>query len=258
MAIRSFGYGTDVGCSRQRNEDNFCVAPEIGLWAVADGMGGHKGGKTASRITVQQLAEDIVKGIPLAESISNIHHVIINAAKSDPENQGMGSTIVAMITNDYDYEIAWVGDSRAYLWNGHVLKQITQDHSYVRYLIKQGLISESEAADHPARHAITQALGTEEIGEVDVEVISGVLLKNEKMMLCSDGLTNEVDDERISQILLKEKSPQAAVDSLIYEAKNNGGSDNITVVLVSASDDDAGTSEKSENAKLEETVKHVL
>jgi protein phosphatase len=246
-----------VGCSRERNEDNFCVAPEIGLWAVADGMGGHKGGKTASRITVGQLAEDILKGIPLAESISNIHHVIINAAKSDPENRGMGSTIVAMITNEYDYEIAWVGDSRAYLWNGRVLRQITQDHSYVQYLLKEGIISESEAADHPARHAITQALGTEEIEDVNVEVISGVLLKNEKMMLCSDGLTNEVDDERISQILLKETSPQAAVDSLIYEAKNNGGSDNITVVLVSAPDDDAVSGDTTENTKLEKTIRSI-
>jgi serine/threonine protein phosphatase PrpC len=257
LAIRSFGYGTDVGCSRLQNEDNFCVAPEIGLWAVADGMGGHQGGKTASRIAVKQLAEDIVKKNPLAESISNIHHVIINAAKSDPANKGMGSTIVAMMTDAYDYEIAWVGDSRAYLWNGHILKQITRDHSYVQYLLNEGIISEAEAVDHPARHAITQALGTEELEDVEVEVISGVLLKNEMILLCSDGLTNEVDDEVIAKILLKEQSPQAAVDSLIYEAKNNGGSDNITIVLVSAPDD-TGVAGNDENINLEETIKHNL
>ncbi|MBC2714097.1 MAG: Stp1/IreP family PP2C-type Ser/Thr phosphatase [Desulfobacteraceae bacterium] len=256
MAIRSFGYGTDVGLSRKRNEDNFCVAPEIGLWAVADGMGGYKGGKTASRIAVKQLAEDIVKGIPLSESIPKIHHVIINEATANPEIKGMGSTVVAMITNGYNYEIAWVGDSRAYLWNGHVLKQITRDHSYVQYLINEGIISESEAVDHPARHAITQALGTEELEDVEVEVISGVFQKNEKIMLCSDGLTNEVDDEQISKILLKEKSSQAAVDSLINKAKNNGGSDNITVILVSTADDN-GIGGNKENTELEETIKNI-
>jgi protein phosphatase len=100
-------------------------------------------------------------------------------------------------------------------------------------------------------------LGTEEIEDVNVEVISGVLLKNEKMMLCSDGLTNEVDDERISQILLKETSPQAAVDSLINEAKKRGGSDNITVVLVSAPDDDAESGGTIENTKLDETIRSI-
>jgi serine/threonine protein phosphatase PrpC len=254
LTIKSFGYGTDVGNIRKRNEDNFCVAPEIGLWAVADGMGGYQGGKEASRIVVRQLAEDIVNGILLSESISNIHHLIINTAKSDPENKGMGSTVVAMVTSCNNYKIAWVGDSRAYLWNGHVLKQITQDHSYVQYLIREGIISESEAVDHPARHAVTQALGAAELEDVDVEVISGVIQKNDQILLCSDGLTNEIDDEQISKILFNERSPQAAVDSLIYEAKRHGGSDNITVILVSASDD-PGTGESAENTGLEETIK---
>lgn len=237
MKSRSYGYGTDVGMSREQNEDNFCVAPEIGLWAVADGMGGYKGGKTASRIVVRKLAEDIVNGIPLAESISKIHHSIIEAASADPENKGMGATVVAMLTKDDDYEIAWVGDSRAYLWDGLQLKQITRDHSYVQHLVEEGIISESEAVIHPARHAVTQALGAEELEGVNVEVTSGVLKKNEKILLCSDGLTNEVDDEGIASILLKEQLSQAAVDMLVYQAKKNGGSDNITVILVSAVDD---------------------
>lgn len=240
LTTRSYGYGTDVGNSRQQNEDNFCVAPEVGLWAIADGMGGYKGGKTASRIAVRQLAEDIVNGISLAESISNIHHTIIEAARVEPENKGMGATVVAMITKGDAYEVAWVGDSRAYFWNGSQLKQITSDHSYVQHLVKEGIISEAEAAVHPSRHAVTQALGAEELENVEVEMVYGSLKRNEMVLLCSDGLTNEVDDERISDILLKEKTPQTAVDRLIHEAKINGGADNITVILVSATDETDG------------------
>jgi PPM family protein phosphatase len=256
LIINSFGYGTDVGNTRERNEDNFCVAPEIGLWAVADGMGGYKGGKTASRIVVRQLAEDIVEGMPLSESIEKIHHVIMKEAAANPENKGMGSTVVAMITSGNNYEIAWVGDSRAYLWNRNVLKQITQDHSYVRHLIDQGIISEAEAVNHPARHAVTQALGVEELEEVVVEKISDVFPKNHQILLCSDGLTNEVSDEQMAEILLSEKSPQVAVDRLIDEAKKNGGADNITVVLVSAPDD-SGPGKNDKNTDLEETIKSI-
>lgn len=238
MTGRLYGYGTHVGNIREENEDNFCVAPEIGLWAVADGMGGYKGGKTASRITVRQLAEDVLKGLSLAESISEIHHTIIHAAKADPAIRGMGATVVAMRTTEDVYEIVWVGDSRAYLWDGARLKQITRDHSYVQHLVKEGIISEAEAAVHPSRHAVTQALGAEELEALDVETVSGILRKNEQILLCSDGLTSEVDNERISGILLMAHSPQTAVDMLINEARANGGSDNITVILVSVSGED--------------------
>jgi len=142
LNITSFAYGTDAGNTRERNEDNFCVLPEIGLWAVADGMGGYKGGQTASRITIEKLTDDARKGIPLSESISNIHHEIIKAAELNPENHGMGSTVVAMKTDGCHYEVAWVGDSRAYLWNGIMLRQLTRDHSYVQSLIDEGVISE--------------------------------------------------------------------------------------------------------------------
>ena len=229
---RSYGYGTDTGNLREQNEDNFCVAPDLGLWAVADGMGGYKGGKTASRIVVRQLAEDIINGLSLTVSITGIHHAIIRAAKADPENQGMGSTLVAMVTTDDHYEIAWVGDSRAYLWDGAVLRQLTKDHSYVQHLVAEGVISEREAAVHPARHAVTQALGAEELDAVAVETVQGVLKNNHKILLCSDGLTNEVSDDGIAAILLQEADPQQAVDRLIRQARQNGGADNITVIVV--------------------------
>ncbi len=245
MPITSFGYGTDVGVSRDRNEDSLCVLPDIGLWVVADGMGGYKSGNIASRMTVEKLKDNIEKGLSLSESIANIHHDILTAAGSDPEKKGMGSTAVAMKTNGLNYEIAWVGDSRAYLWNGNTLKQITRDHSYVQDLLDKGVIDKKDVADHPQRHAITQALGAEGLENVDVDVIYGVFYKNEKILLCSDGLTGEVDDDQIASILSDENSPQAAINRLIDTAKTNGGSDNITAILISAPDD-AKVKENSE------------
>ena len=237
MDITSFGHGTDAGASRDRNEDSLCVLPEIGLWAVADGMGGYQSGNIASQMTVEKLADNVEKGLSLSESISNIHHDILNAADSDPEKKGMGSTVVAMKTDVLHYEIAWVGDSRAYLWNGHFLKQLTRDHSYVQDLLDKGVIDEKDVIDHPQRHAITQALGAEGLEKVDVDVVYGIFCKNEKILLCSDGLTGEVDDDQIASILSDENSSQAAVDRLIDTANSNGGSDNITAVLISAPDD---------------------
>jgi protein phosphatase len=200
-------------------------------------MGGYKGGQFASRMTVQKLADDIGKGISLKDSIFSIHHEILTTAQSDPEIRGMGSTVVAMKTDGCDYEIAWVGDSRAYLWNGLLLKQLTRDHSYIQYLIDKGEITEKDAINHPERNAITQALGMEECNDVEVDVVYGSFHKNEKILLCSDGLTSEVNDNQIASILRNEFSPQHAVDNLIKAAKNNGGADNITVILVSAPDD---------------------
>jgi serine/threonine protein phosphatase PrpC len=237
LEITSFGYGTDIGASRDRNEDSFCVMPDIGLWVIADGLGGYKSGKTASQMTVEKLADNIRKGIPLAESISNIHLEILAAADSDPEKWRMGSTAVAIKTNNWHYEIAWVGDSRAYLWNGNDLKQLTRDHSYVQDLLNEGMINEKDVIGHPQRHAITQALGAEGLEKVDVDVIYGIFHKNEKILLCSDGLSGEVDNVQIASILSCEDSPQAAVDRLIDLANINGGSDNITAILISAPED---------------------
>jgi serine/threonine protein phosphatase PrpC len=237
LDITSFGYGTDIGASRSKNEDSFCVLPDIGLWAVADGMGGYQGGSTASQMTVERLADDVRKGVSLSESLSTIHHDILTAAGSDPEKEGMGSTAVVMKTDGRHYEIAWVGDSRAYLWNGNDLKQITRDHSYVQDLLDEGMIDEKDVIDHPQRHAITQALGAEGLEKVDVDVIYGIFYENEKILLCSDGLTGEVDDVQMASILSDENFPQAAIDRLIDAANSNGGSDNITAILISAPDD---------------------
>lgn len=244
---RSYGHATSAGVVRDQNEDSLCVRPDIGLWAVADGMGGYRAGDMASRLTVEHLAEDVGNHVSLSESISRIHQKILHIARTASAYESMGSTVVALKTDGSVYEIAWVGDSRAYLWNRQ-LTRLTRDHSYVQSLVDAGTISEAEAANHPERHAITQALGAEGLDAIEVETVKGVFKVADRILLCSDGLTNEVADTEISKILAQPVSEQTLVDNLIAAAKENGGGDNISAILVSgnpgrvegAADADAG------------------
>lgn len=234
MSISSFGYGTSVGRVRQRNEDSLGVHPDIGLWAVADGMGGYRGGDEASRITVEQLARDVSGQVGLSQSIAAIHHQIMKAARTDPSYESMGSTVVALKIDGNAYEIAWVGDSRAYLWDGRQLTRLTRDHSYVQSLVDSGTITETDAAHHPERNAITQALGAESIDEIRVDTLCGMLPPNQQILLCSDGLTSEVDEDEIASLLAAGQTEQTTVDRLIALANKYGGADNISVILVRA------------------------
>ena len=145
----------------------------------------------------------------------------------------MGSTVVAAKLEGLRYEIAWVGDSRAYLWDGS-LHQLTTDHSYVQMLLKAGLISESDIPGHPSRNIISQALG---VGGVDkanikVDLVSGELKKNDTLLLCTDGLSGEVSDDNIASILAEITDSQARVDRLIAAALEAGGKDNVTVIIL--------------------------
>jgi protein phosphatase len=229
---RISGYATSPGVAREHNEDSLCIRPGLGLWAVADGMGGYQAGELASRITVEQLAEDIYHYIPLAKSIYRIHDKILSAARTDSAYESMGSTVVALKVDGSNYEIAWVGDSRAYLWDGRQLTRLTRDHSYVQSLVDAGTITAAEAEIHPERHAIIQALGADSIDSVEVETINGTFQENDKILLCSDGLSNELADEEIASILSQTGSEQSVAEQLIAAAEKNGGRDNISAILV--------------------------
>jgi PPM family protein phosphatase len=228
----SYGYATHEGAVRQVNEDHFCVLPDIGLFAVADGMGGHRGGRIASRVTVDQLLKYNQQGMDLVAAVQTIHHDIRKEAAGDPGLTGMGSTVVAMKIEDGRYEIVWVGDSRAYVWDGSLLKRLTRDHSYVQYLLDEGHITVRDIPDHPQRNIILQALGAEEMEEVAPDRVSGVLYQNEVILLCSDGLTAEIEENRIAEILSRGTPLQEAADRLVQAAIGAGGSDNITVILL--------------------------
>jgi serine/threonine protein phosphatase PrpC len=228
------GYGTHPGLSRKRNEDSYLVAPELGLWIVADGMGGHQAGEVASSIVVRELFSSIKQGKALSIAIESVHREIQAAAAHGRGKQGMGSTVVALKLVGLRYEIGWVGDSRAYLWNGR-LQQLTKDHSYVQLMLDNGLINETEALTHPYRNVISRGLGVggAEKNHVEVDTLSGTLNEGDSLLLCSDGLTKEISDQEIAKILLETGDNQSKVDHLIVAALAAGGRDNITVVLVS-------------------------
>jgi protein phosphatase len=233
MSSIDYGYATHPGLKRQFNEDSYCVEPELALWGVADGMGGHASGEIASAIVTRELPRLIRQGRDLPSAIRGVHGLIQRSARQGEGGADMGSTVVAAKFDGARYQVAWVGDSRAYFWNG-VLRQITRDHSYVQMLLEAGLIEESAMASHPARNIISQALGGSDPQEIRVDVVSGELAPGESLLLCSDGLNSEVCDEEIAAILKAVKDNRVRANRLIEAALAAGGSDNITVILLTA------------------------
>ncbi|MGR9117051.1 MAG: PP2C family protein-serine/threonine phosphatase, partial [Gammaproteobacteria bacterium] len=147
------------GKVRDNNEDSFLMLPELGVWAVADGMGGHNCGEVASAVGLTVLQRSLVAGESLVDSVQSAHQAIKTLAEQDPEKSGMGTTLVAVQANPAGFRVAWVGDSRAYLWRNE-LKQLTRDHSYLQMLLDQGLIDEESTRTHPYKNVILQALGS--------------------------------------------------------------------------------------------------
>lgn len=239
MSSLDVGYATHAGLKRSLNEDSYCIEPELNLWAVADGMGGHASGEVASGLVVQELPRQIREGKALANAILDTHRAIHRAAGLGQGGRDMGSTVVVARLRGLAYQIAWVGDSRAYLWNG-ALKQLTRDHSYVQLLWEAGLIEEADMASHPGRNVISQALGGSEHQEIKVDVVSGELSPGDSLLLCSDGLNSEVPDAEIARILSSVPDNATRCARLVEAALNAGGSDNVTVVLLTARNGSSG------------------
>ncbi len=228
-----FGHSTHTGLRREHNEDTYYADADMGLWLVADGMGGHEHGEIASALARDTLVQEVSSGTPLASAVQAADAEIIQHSSRKSESLPMGTTIVALrVAGESDYEVCWVGDSRIYLWNGG-LKQISQDHSYVQELIAQGAITQEQARTHPHRNVVTQALGVTDPQSLRVETLRGKLDPGMQILLCSDGLTEEVDDTQIASVLSRsDLSAQECVDHLILAALDGGGSDNVTVILV--------------------------
>ena len=231
----AFGAATDVGKIRDNNEDCYLARPDLGLWLIADGMGGHDAGEVAASIVRDFVCEAVASGKPLKTAIALAHHAVKHAASNNIGSPGMGTTVVALRMHGIQYEIAWVGDSRAYLWSKGMLKQISVDHSYVQTLVDSGAITREEMATHAQRNVITQSLGVSTLDDVLVDSVAGTFKPGDKILLCSDGLTDFVDDNEIAHALERSyEHEQQQVDRLITKALNNGGGDNITVELISA------------------------
>ena len=236
------GAATDTGRVRQLNEDRF-IADER-LFAVADGVGGHQAGEVASQTSVETLlrtfmgGEYTTQGLVAAAEAAN--QAVWQMAQGSREKRGMGTTLtaLALVQVDGEEELALinVGDSRAYLLQRGELTQITEDHSLVEELVRDGKLTPAEAQVHPQRSIITRALGMEPVIEVDSWEITPYA--GDRILLCSDGLTNELSDERIASTLRQLADPQEAAHELVRLARASGGSDNITVVVVDVVDDD--------------------
>ena len=234
-AGREYAWATDVGRVREKNEDNLLVLAEHSLWAVIDGMGGYHGGRVASQVAVDTLAGQIRNGDSLSGALRLAHHEIKRAAAAGQGGESMGATAVAACLDGDQIEIAWVGDSRAYLWDGQSLRQLTRDHSFVQRLIDAGAISAAEAEAHPDKNVVTQALGTPSLADVQVDSCHEKLCRGEMLLLCSDGLSGEVTDADMARILRGTQTDIAgALSALIQAALDNGGNDNVTAILVAA------------------------
>jgi protein phosphatase len=248
MAIRAAGM-TDVGCVRKHNEDSFLAAPELGLYVVADGLGGHAAGEVASRIVVERVAQFVGEttekdrtwpleydtglsfdGNRLKVALLLSDQAIADDIRRNPERETMGSTVVACLMSGEKATLAHVGDSRAYLLRTDGIHQVTRDHSWVAEQVANGILTPSEARVHPFRNVITQALGNG--GDLEIEIQELELGKSDRLLLCSDGLSGMVGDAQIWDIVNQSPDLQTAVESLISTARNNGGEDNITAVLV--------------------------
>ncbi len=238
---------TDKGKVRQHNEDSGAIIRNKSgqrLAIVADGMGGHRAGDVASSLTVEKLTElwNMVEEIKTAEeaeswlktNILAVNQYVFEYASSHPECEGMGTTIIGVISTENFSTIAHVGDSRCYLYNEDGFKQITEDHSLVNELVRMGQISKEDAEHHPRKNVVLRALGTDAHLEIDVMTI--MFEEGDIIFICSDGLSNKVTDQQIKDILEKENTLEEKAFTLIKTANINGGEDNITVVILEHGD----------------------
>ena len=230
---------TDTGRQRRDNEDNaFVRAP---LFVVADGMGGAQAGEVASQLAVEEFHEALPdQGSAeerLTERIRAANRRIYDLSRTQHEHAGMGTTLTAVYLDDDHLAVAHVGDSRAYIFRDGELTRLTQDHSLVEELVRQGKLTEEQAAEHPQRSIITRALGIED--DVEVDTWSYSMRADDVVLLCSDGLTSMIGEDQIVGILGGERSLGRAADKLIGAANDAGGRDNITVVLFRLEETDA-------------------
>ncbi len=223
------------GRKRRRNEDAWVCQPP--LFAVADGMGGARGGEIASRVAATALGET-VDGSGEARVVALIQEAnrqVFQRARDDADTSGMGTTITVALVEDRVVAIGHVGDSRAYLIRDHKVEQLTDDHSLVAELVRSGRLSPEEAEIHPQRSVITRALGTDP--DVDVDSFSVEGQPGDVFLICSDGLTSMVDDETILGIVDERRANlDAAAKELVGAANRSGGEDNITVVFFELTD----------------------
>jgi protein phosphatase len=225
---------SDVGRVRELNEDSVLAKPEIGLWVVADGMGGYGGGDIASRAVVEAL-KTLAPAVSAALLLDAFEQQIVRV-NSDLRALALardavvvGTTLVALIVHGAHFACIWCGDSRAYLRRDGVLWQISRDHSEAQELIDGGLLDEERARTFPRRNVVTRALGATDQAELDL--VDGRIYSGDRFLLCSDGLTMHIAKDEIAA-MLSAVDPQSAVDALLDLTLSRGASDNISIIVV--------------------------
>ena len=231
---------TDTGALREMNQDYFFASDDpVGnlpnLYIVADGMGGHKAGDYASRYTTQRMVASVSRSSGeapvtiLQEAIATANKILIEEAAEDEAKRGMGTTLVAATILDGKLYVANIGDSRLYVINRDI-RQITRDHSLVAEMVRIGEVNEADARQHPDKNIITRAIGAGENVQADFFEID--LQENDRILLCTDGLTNMVEDDTIRDIVLSNAPVEERAKMLVSTANRNGGRDNITVMII--------------------------
>jgi serine/threonine protein phosphatase PrpC len=222
---------TDPGLTRPTNEDAYLVEPP--LYAVADGMGGHRAGEVASRVALEELLANAPRRVDaksLARAIRAANRAVIESADKSRTRTGMGTTLTAAMVDGTHVVVAHVGDSRAYLLHNGRLTRVTEDHSMVADLVRTGSISEEDARFHPQRSVITRALGSDPDMTADVYELDAA--PGDRLLLATDGLTGMIPDDYLAEILTAERDPQVATRKLVEAANRAGGYDNITAIVV--------------------------
>ena len=238
--IKTFSI-TDIGKKRKMNQDyvytsEMSVGPLPNLFLVADGMGGHKAGDYASKCAIETIVEAVesssdTEAVPVLEkAIRRANDVVRRRSEEDEALNGMGTTVVAATLDGDTMYVANVGDSRLYVVGPREIRQITRDHSLVEEMVRMGGLKREQARSHPDKNIITRAVGAED--EIEVDFFQVQLKQGDIVLMCSDGLTNMIEDEEIRMILHGQRDLVEKAESLVNAANNNGGKDNIAVVLI--------------------------
>ena len=260
---RTIGMLTDVGKVRTIDEDSILAADlsfgvnsensKFLLLAVADGMGGHAKGEEASKIALNAIARAVIPELfndtPFTEllekGIQNANQDILDYTAKYPESSGMGTTSVCAVVKGNEVHLANVGDSRAYVISDDEIRGVTKDHSYVQALVDEGKITQAEAREHPKKNIITKAVGISPSVEADKSILT--LDSDESLLLCCDGVIAHLPDEDIHKIINDSPDPQSACQKIVDTANERGGSDNISLIILSAGGPDTKENESDDS-----------
>jgi protein phosphatase len=249
----SYAAKTDIGNERSNNEDCFLADPELNLWVMADGVGGQDAGEVASQIVCNVIKSEVQLGHGLPDAINMAHQAVKASPADGVGTPGMASTVVALLVHGSEYQVSWVGDSRAYLWSDGELSQLTHDQSLVQRLLDENVITEEEAQNHPRKNLVMQAIGQKNLETVEVETARGPFKEDDIIVLCSDGLTDYVKDSEIEAMLSAADNETVLVDNLISAALASEGKDNITVLAVNMKAKDVQQTQQMKALKAEES-----